>query len=200
MAGVGSALAGLDMAMPDSDDFWGRGGVNLAQAVRNGSVPESRLDDMVVRIVTPWYALKQDMNYPSSLEGMPTDFTAPRTPVYAKNPKAKNALFQSAIEGQVLVKNIRNALPLTQPRMVSIFGYDAQTPVSMNVPGPADPNAGSSALFSNPWTSGFLGVKVENFFPIILGGTPGFKLPSIAALGTLVTGGINRRAMFLDSC
>lgn len=46
-SGVGSALAGLDMTMPDAG-FWGD---SLTQAVTNGSVPEDRLDDMVTRYV-----------------------------------------------------------------------------------------------------------------------------------------------------
>jgi beta-glucosidase len=44
-SGVASALAGLDMAMPSSS-FWG---ANMVEAIKNGSVPESRLDDMVTR-------------------------------------------------------------------------------------------------------------------------------------------------------
>ena len=45
-SGVASALAGLDMGMPTDEGFWGP---NLTQAVNNGSVPESRLDDMATR-------------------------------------------------------------------------------------------------------------------------------------------------------
>lgn len=48
-AGVATALAGLDMMMPNSGSFWGQ---NLETAVKNGSVPEARLDDMVTRYVT----------------------------------------------------------------------------------------------------------------------------------------------------
>ena len=44
--GVTSALAGLDLAMPNDSGFWG---ANLTQAVNNGSIPESRLDDMATR-------------------------------------------------------------------------------------------------------------------------------------------------------
>jgi beta-glucosidase len=44
-SGVDAALAGLDVTMPDGG-FWG---ANLVQAVNNGSVPESRVDDMVTR-------------------------------------------------------------------------------------------------------------------------------------------------------
>lgn len=47
-AGVASALAGLDVAMPDSV-VWGD---NLTLAISNGTVNETRLDDMVTRCVS----------------------------------------------------------------------------------------------------------------------------------------------------
>jgi beta-glucosidase-like glycosyl hydrolase len=46
-SGVASALAGLDMVMPDTK-YWGN---NLTTAINNGSVPESRLNDMATRYV-----------------------------------------------------------------------------------------------------------------------------------------------------
>lgn len=45
-SGVASANAGLDMVMPNASPFWGN---TLTEAVANGSVPESRLTDMVTR-------------------------------------------------------------------------------------------------------------------------------------------------------
>ncbi len=45
-AGYVSALAGLDMMQPSCYDLWGQ---NLSQAITNGSVPQSRLDDMATR-------------------------------------------------------------------------------------------------------------------------------------------------------
>jgi len=45
-AGISTALAGLDMMMPGPDRFWGP---NLETMIKNGSVPEARLDDMVTR-------------------------------------------------------------------------------------------------------------------------------------------------------
>lgn len=44
--GIATALSGMDVAMPQGVLFWGD---NLATAVSNGSVPESRVDDMVTR-------------------------------------------------------------------------------------------------------------------------------------------------------
>ena len=45
-AGVASANAGMDMVMPSATPFWGNA---LSEAVANGSVSESRLNDMVTR-------------------------------------------------------------------------------------------------------------------------------------------------------
>lgn len=60
-SGVASALAGLDMAMPTGDDSWETGvhfwGPNFTTAFTNGSVPESRLDDMATRYVNPSFSL-----------------------------------------------------------------------------------------------------------------------------------------------
>jgi beta-glucosidase len=52
-SGYESALAGLDMAMPDEGIFWG---ANLTKAITNGTVPESRLDDMATRCVWIYFA------------------------------------------------------------------------------------------------------------------------------------------------
>lgn len=49
--GIASAEAGLDMVMPDSP-FWENG--TLALAVRNGSLAQTRLDDMATRILASW--------------------------------------------------------------------------------------------------------------------------------------------------
>lgn len=64
-SGVASANAGLDMSMPgdvfccyrQNGSYWGR---NLTQAVNNGSVAMSRLDDMATRILAAWYLVGQD--------------------------------------------------------------------------------------------------------------------------------------------
>ena len=56
--GAAAALAGLDMSMAgdqglSSDNtYWGS---NLTASVLNGTVPQHRLDDMVVRIMSSFY-------------------------------------------------------------------------------------------------------------------------------------------------
>jgi beta-glucosidase len=122
--GIASANAGLDMVLPISH-FWGS---NLTDAIANGTMNATRLDDMATRILASWYILGQDTSFPPPGIGMPYDVNAPHQRIDAKFPGARETLTKSAIEGQVLVKNVRESLPLKSPRMVSVFGYDAKSP------------------------------------------------------------------------
>ncbi|GLA22010.1 hypothetical protein AnigIFM63326_000142 [Aspergillus niger] len=117
--GIASAAAGLDLVMPDSV-YWENG--NLSLAVRNGSLSSTRLDDMATRIVAAWYkyAELEDPGF-----GMPISLLEPHVPVDARDPASKTTILQGAIEGHVLVKNTGNALPLKEPKILSLFGYDA---------------------------------------------------------------------------
>lgn len=117
-SGVASAEAGMDMAMPASS-YWQKG--NLTLMVSNGSLPQSRLDDMAMRILTPYFRFAHFE--PGT--GMPADLLTSHEIVDARDPASDNALLQGAIEGHVLVKNVNNALPLQKPKLMSLFGYDA---------------------------------------------------------------------------
>ncbi|CAG7924406.1 unnamed protein product [Penicillium olsonii] len=132
--GVNSALAGLDMTMPGSDFNTPRGNIfwdsNLVQAVSNGSVPQSRLDDMVTRILAAWYLLDQDQGYPevtfSSWDGgkATVDVTADH-----------GSLVRTvARDSIVLLKNEDDILPLQEPQILAIIGSDAAV-------NPGGPNA-----------------------------------------------------------
>jgi beta-glucosidase len=57
---------------------------------------------------------------------MPKDLYAPHEIIIGKSPDSKQILVQSAIEGHVMVKNTKNALPLQSPTLLSVFGYDAK--------------------------------------------------------------------------
>ena len=61
------ANGGLDMEMP-GNQTGGRPwyyGDSLVAAVNNGSVPLDRLTDMAIRIMTPYYLLGQDQDFPT---------------------------------------------------------------------------------------------------------------------------------------
>ncbi|KAI0532202.1 glycoside hydrolase superfamily [Xylaria digitata] len=127
-AGVATAMAGMDSAaLPEGGDFetmlWG---LNLTLAVRNGSVPETRLDDMVTRTLAAWYKLGQDQDFPEPGIGFQADTTLPHKSIDARDPAYDDVLLQGATEGHVLVKNVNNALPLKKPKMLGIYGYSAR--------------------------------------------------------------------------
>ncbi|KAK0652300.1 glycosyl hydrolase family 3 N terminal domain-containing protein [Cercophora newfieldiana] len=174
-AGVATALAGLDMMMPGPDRFWGS---NLETMIKNGSVPEARLNDMVTRIIATWYHFGQDKAFPRPGIGMPTDLTKAHQIVDARNISSRSTLFDGALEGHVLVKNIRNALPLEKPRMLSIFGYSAKNP---------DRNTPTGGL--SAWTFGTESFNHSEFMGGFFGtADPGGSTP-IAQYGTLYSGG-----------
>lgn len=72
-----------------------------------------------------WYKNSQD-NYTVPGVGMAANYNTPHTRVNAKNPAAKQTLFDGAVEGQVLLKNTNGALPLKTPELLSLFGYSAK--------------------------------------------------------------------------
>ncbi|ROT36092.1 thermostable beta-glucosidase B [Sodiomyces alkalinus F11] len=116
---AGSANAGMDMATPGSD--WGGGnqlwGPRLQQAIDRGDVPQSRLDDMVRRILAAWYLVGQDEGFP------PVDFDVDVQADHARNVR------DVARDGTVLLKNDDNILPLRFPGRVAVIG-------SSSVPNP----------------------------------------------------------------
>lgn len=82
---------------------------------------------------------------------MPTSASAAHQAVIATSKEAKPVLLQSAIEGHVLVKNTNKALPLKSPKLISVFGYDAYTPMTMDLSTSFDFSATAtrSALYQN---------------------------------------------------
>ncbi|KAM0451330.1 hypothetical protein ACHAO4_006005 [Trichoderma viride] len=142
-AGVATAKAGLDVAMPSDGGFWGD---HLIEAVKNGSLPETRVTDMAMRVIASWYQFNQDQDFPKPGIGMPSNVLDPHEIVDGRDPAAAPVLLNGAIEGHVLVKNTKDTLPLKSPRMLSLFGYSAKTP--------DDFNPSSNSLYSQNWITG----------------------------------------------
>ncbi|KAL3478556.1 glycosyl hydrolase family 3 N terminal domain-containing protein [Aspergillus californicus] len=62
-SGVGAALAGLDMTMPGDTEYNSGAsyfGGNLTIGVLNGTIPQWRVDDMAVRIMSAYYKVGRD--------------------------------------------------------------------------------------------------------------------------------------------
>ncbi|TKA55684.1 putative beta-glucosidase G [Cryomyces minteri] len=139
-SGVSAVGAGLDMNMPGGINFlsptpsyWGE---NITIAVNNGSLAESRIDDMIRRIMTPYFYLGQDQGFPTvDPSGVPLNFFPPSTWVAEfdlngtsnRDVRANHAglIRELGAAGTVLLKNINNALPLRAPKNIAVFGNDA---------------------------------------------------------------------------
>lgn len=176
-AGIASAAAGLDMVMPAAA-YWADDA--LVKAVKNGSLPQIRLDDMATRILASWFKLGMDSpSYPALGVGMPAAITIPHPLVEGRDPASKSTLLQGAIEGHVLVKNVNHTLPLKSPTVLSLFGFDAYAPLVVN-PDSGPLNKRTYGLDSvNATTEQLIGILFG-----ISGDTVG-----TADLGTLTKGG-----------
>ncbi|KAE9967528.1 hypothetical protein BLS_006324 [Venturia inaequalis] len=139
-SGVSAIEAGLDMNMPGgiaflepSPSYWGP---NITTAVGNSSVDISRVDDMVHRILTPYYFLGQDKDFPtvdpSSValnffhpDSWVDDFVLNGTTNRDVRANHGDFIRELGSAGTVLLKNTGNALPLKAPKNIAIYGNDA---------------------------------------------------------------------------
>jgi beta-glucosidase len=110
--GIPSALAGLDIDMPGNEGLMG---LSLLPAVQNGSISEGKIDDMVVRILAPYFLLGQDQHFPS------LNITYDAT----RNHRFLNRMIGTA--GIILLKNSNNTLPFNTntDKYYSIYGSPA---------------------------------------------------------------------------
>jgi beta-glucosidase len=118
---LGSANGGLDMTMPGTDFsgknvFWGP---QLQSAINNKQVQQSRLDDMVKRVLAAWYLLGQDQGYPTAT------FSSWKIGNYNVGGTHKTNVRAMARDGIVLLKNTAAALPLSKPKNVAVIGLDS---------------------------------------------------------------------------
>lgn len=140
-SGVGDIMAGLDMSMPGDTlfssgySFWG---ANLTIAVANGTVPEWRLDDACVRIMSAYYLVGRDqsqvpINFDSWTQQTfgPLHYAVESTTGQINEhvdvrAEHGNLIREIGRASTVLLKNTNKALPLTgKERQVGVFGEDA---------------------------------------------------------------------------
>ncbi|CAF3247523.1 unnamed protein product [Rotaria socialis] len=106
--GVESVLGGLDIDMPGSDGLMGAA---LVRAVETGTIPEARINDMITRVLAPYYLLRQDQGYPT----LDLDRDA-----MGDNHKINHQL---SMAGIILLKNTNNVLPFNVTTDNSFFVY-----------------------------------------------------------------------------
>ncbi|PYI04612.1 putative beta-glucosidase [Aspergillus sclerotiicarbonarius CBS 121057] len=139
-SGAFAVNSGQDMDMPGTASF---GPVlfhqNLTKSVNNGSVAMDRLDDMCRRVMTPYFHLNQDKDFPAIdpsnkelnalLFSSPDEYRYNYTygPVANVDVRGNHgaAIRKQAAEGTVLLKNVNGALPLRSPKQIAVFGNDA---------------------------------------------------------------------------
>lgn len=143
-SGVASIESGLDMTMPGGfgkyGQAWSQGsffGGNVTLAVNNGTVDVSRVDDMIVRIMTPYYYLGQDVDFPTvDPSGADLNTFSPKssyirefnlTGQRSRDVRGDHGelIRQHGAAAAVLLKNVNNTLPLKAPKSIGIFGNDA---------------------------------------------------------------------------
>ncbi|OBT83024.1 hypothetical protein VE02_07779 [Pseudogymnoascus sp. 03VT05] len=148
-SGVASALAGLDMTMPGEQVFgvgtYSYWGGNLTAAVLNGTVPQWRVDDMAVRIMSAFYKVGRDksripINFSSWTRNTTgyfhtlgeADFGVVNQHVNVQSDH-KHVIREIGARSTVLLKNTKRALPLNNPKSVAVIGEDAHlNPAGIN--------------------------------------------------------------------
>ncbi|KAI5921197.1 beta-glucosidase-related glycosidase [Camillea tinctor] len=143
-AGVAAIESGLDMDMPGGIGAYGMNwaagsffGGNITQGVNNGTIDISRVDDMILRIMTPYYFLGQDKDFPTvDPSGADLNTFSPRsTWIHEFNLTGESSrdvrgnhgemIRRHGAEATILLKNVNNALPLKAPKSIAVFGNDA---------------------------------------------------------------------------
>lgn len=147
-SGVSSIEGGLDMDMPGGLGEYGLApgpasyfGGNITAGVNNGTLDSSRIDDMIVRIMTPFFHLGQDVDYPtvdpsgaylntfSPIDTWFRNFTL--TGPSNRDVRANHATLirKLGAASAVLLKNVNSTLPLKAPKSIAVFGNDASEDV-----------------------------------------------------------------------
>jgi beta-glucosidase len=138
--------AGQDMEMPGDtpnvtfaiSNHWNG---TIQNFYANGSLSSARLNDMLVRILTPYFFLGQDKTYPS-IDPSSGDLNVLYPQHYrydfnltgARNRDVRDNhaanIRAVGAESAVLLKNVNGALPLQAPKNIGVFGNDAADSVT----------------------------------------------------------------------
>ncbi|WFR67274.1 glycoside hydrolase family 3 N-terminal domain-containing protein [Curtobacterium flaccumfaciens] len=117
-----SARAGTDLAMPGPHTRWADG---LVEAVRAGEVPESSIDEKVVRLLRLGARV-------GALDGIAplVDRALLASPPHPEDPTVRRTLRETAALGTVLLRNEGGVLPLdpSATGSIAVIGPAARTP------------------------------------------------------------------------
>ncbi|KAK1690053.1 glycosyl hydrolase family 3 N terminal domain-containing protein [Colletotrichum godetiae] len=141
---LSSANSGLDLEMPGNvsaaagASFFGE---SLLDAINSGLVSADRLGDMATRVLTPYFLLGQDKDFPSVDPSSGAAFLryqyghqialpSSYAEVPARDVRGNHAelIREIGAAGTVLLKNVNGTLPLTEELNIGVFGNDAPYP------------------------------------------------------------------------
>ncbi|KNZ73512.1 putative beta-glucosidase L, partial [Termitomyces sp. J132] len=106
---------------PQGTTYFGQALVN---AVQSGSVSQSRIDDMALRILAAWYLVGQDSSFPS-VNFNAWNINAPVNTHVDVQGDHKAIIRNIGVASTVLLKNAKNVLPLVSPKSIGIVGNGA---------------------------------------------------------------------------
>ncbi|KAE9367912.1 glycoside hydrolase family 3 protein [Stipitochalara longipes BDJ] len=134
-SGVSSIEAGVDMNQPGGMGVFGSCndpasyfGDNVTEAVNNGTIDISRLDDMITRIMTPYYFLGQDQYFPTVDPSKDIIYQYAGTPSTWAHGYILNGISNRDVRGdhhKIIRENVNNALHLKAPKTIVVFGNAA---------------------------------------------------------------------------
>ncbi|RBA11792.1 beta-glucosidase G, partial [Fusarium proliferatum] len=142
MSGPRAINSGLDMTMPggiglgieSNTSFFG---FNISTAIMNGNLDTSRVDDMVLRVMTPYFQLGQNEGFPTvdpssaslfNFDQAQSPFIWNITGPTHRDVREDHAdlIRELGAASVVLLKNLNNTLPIREaPLNIGVFGNDA---------------------------------------------------------------------------
>jgi beta-glucosidase len=127
-------------------------GETLIANIRNGLVPEARVDDMVTRILAAHYKMGQDKDFPdlkinSWAKRRPGNWSSDNPPY----PESAAHSRKVASNSTILLKNAKGVLPLKGIRTIAVIGEDAAPPKKLNQ---FPDRGGNDGTLAQGWGSG----------------------------------------------
>ena len=114
-----AVMAGIDMSMVPNDYSFAD---HLLELVKEGAVPQSRIDEAVRRILRVKYELGLFEN-PGPKASLKSNFA---------RPESRQVALEAARESITLLKNANNLLPLAKNKKVLVTGPTADSLISLN--------------------------------------------------------------------
>jgi len=114
-----AVMAGIDMSMVPNDYSFAD---HLLELVKEGAVPQTRIDEAVRRILRVKYELGLFEN-PGPNASLKSNFA---------RPESRQVALEAARESITLLKNTNNLLPLAKNRKVLVTGPTADSLISLN--------------------------------------------------------------------